>query len=407
MSHLSIANFTLTSALGVGKAAHQLTRGLETLPSGLQPNQFRRTAEEYDLQTWLGEVKGLDELAFPERLSEYDCRNNRLAWLALQQDEFMQTVAQRKQQYGADRIGVVLGTSTSGILQTELAYQTMHEQQATELPEWFNYETTHHTGSCAHFVSDALGLHGFTMVVSTACSSSAKVFANAERLLRSGVCDAVIVGGVDSLCYTTLFGFNALQLVSKAICRPGDVRRDGLSIGEAGGFALVELTDEPSSVVVAGVGESQDAYHMSTPHPEGEGARLAMQRALDDADLSADSIDYVNLHGTATPANDAAEDKAVCAVFGQQTPVSSTKGWAGHALGAAGILEIGFTILALQSGELPPSLNMTQPDPALQANVLQTVQEVTSDIRRGLSNSFGFGGSNCSVIVECRAEFLV
>lgn len=397
MNKLAIETLTLTSALGAGIAAHDL-RGRET---GLSKNDFPGC----DLPTWIGRVADVEQVVLPTALARYQCRNNQLAWLAMQQDGFMPAVQACQAEYGNERIAVVLGTSTSGILSTELAYQdAVAAGEPVVLPEWFHYETTHHTGSCARFVADAFGLTGPNMVLSTACSSSAKVFASAQRLLEAGLCDAAIVGGVDSLCYTTLYGFNALQLVSEDICRPGDAERNGLSIGEAAGFALVRLANSEDVVeqAVTGYGESADAHHMSTPHPEGLGAQLAMRQAMQMAELSPNDVAYINLHGTATPANDAAEDRAVVAVFGQDVPVSSTKGWTGHTLGAAGILEIGLTLQALRHGELPASKNLQTQDTGLSANILMQSLPVSGSTRRGLSNSFGFGGSNCSVVVECQ-----
>jgi 3-oxoacyl-[acyl-carrier-protein] synthase-1 len=240
------------------------------------------------------------------------------------------------------------------------------------------------------------------MVISTACSSSAKVFAAAQRYIDAGLCDAALVGGVDSLCLTTLYGFNSLQLVSEQPCRPSDARRNGLSLGEAAGFTLLMRAsdDDRGDVQLCGYGESSDAYHMSSPHPDGLGAQLAMQSALDRAGLSARDIDYINLHGTATPANDLAEGKAIAAMFGSDTPCSSTKGWIGHTLGAAGISEALFSLLAIRHGFLPQSLNTEQPDPAIPCRIL-TAREDRAP-RRVLSNSFGFGGTNCSLILGAR-----
>ena len=238
------------------------------------------------------------------------------------------------------------------------------------------------------------------MVVSTACSSSAKVFASAARMMQAGLCDAAIVGGVDSLCLTTLYGFNSLELVSSRPCRPFDAERDGISIGEAAGFVLLEKastkTDE-NSVMLLGVGESSDAYHMSSPHPEGAGAQLAVQAALSAAGLSAGDIDYINLHGTGTKANDAAEDKAVSNVFGNSTPCSSTKGATGHLLGAAGVTEAIISALCIQHGFMPGGLNTKHLDTTLNSPYL--LHNKNQTVNCVLSNSFGFGGSNCSLVL--------
>ena len=233
------------------------------------------------------------------------------------------------------------------------------------------------------------------MTISTACSSSAKVFASAARYIEAGIIDAAVVGGVDSLCLTTMHGFTSLQLVSDEPCRPFDAARKGMSIGEAAGFALVEKIGS-SSIALLGYGESSDAYHMSTPHPEGEGAFGAMQQALTRAGLAPGEIDYVNAHGTATPANDRAEDRALVRLFGKRVPVSSTKGFTGHTLGAAGIVEAIVCFLALEHGLLPATVNSSAIEPGLESMVL--LENRAAPVRRALSNSFGFGGSNCSLV---------
>jgi 3-oxoacyl-[acyl-carrier-protein] synthase-1 len=251
--------------------------------------------------------------------------------------------------------------------------------------------------SIADFTRQYLGLDGPAMVISTACSSSAKVFANARRYMSAGLCDAAIVGGVDTLCRMTLYGFNALQLVSQQPCRPADQDRDGINIGEAAGFALLEWDQGNRNICLLGYGESSDAYHMSSPHPEGRGAAMAMQQALEMANLRASDIDYINLHGTATPANDLSEDRALMSVFQGHTPCSSTKGFTGHTLGAAGIAEAIFSCIALEQGLLPASLNTQQVDEAIHSSILLEPRE--QEVRRVMSNSFGFGGSNASLIL--------
>jgi 3-oxoacyl-[acyl-carrier-protein] synthase I len=237
-------------------------------------------------------------------------------------------------------------------------------------------------------------------VVCTACSSSAKVFASAQRMINAGVIDAAVVGGVDSLCLTTLYGFHSLQLTSRFACRPFDVARDGISIGEAAAFILLERPPThvaADALMLLGAGESSDAYHMSSPHPEGRGARASIEQALRAANLAPGDIDYINLHGTATPSNDSAEDLAVTAVFGTGTPCSSTKGAMGHALGAAGALEVVICALAIQHGLMPAGLNTSIVDPKLKLHYLCENRRGT--IARALTNSFGFGGANCSLII--------
>ena len=388
MTPLALSAFTVTSALGAGQAA---TLGaLQAQRSGLAPLRF----EALPLATWTGEVDGVDAVALPDALAAFDCRNNRLAWLALQHDGLLERVAAARARWGTQRVGVFLGTSTSGLLQTEHAYRRRGPDGA--LPADFDYGATQNSFSLADFVGRALALNGPRWVVSTACSSSAKVFGNAERLIRAGLIDAAVVGGVDSLCLTTLYGFNALELLSGTICRPWDASRNGLSIGEAAAFALLERDCAAPQAWLLGVGESNDGYHMSTPHPEGAGAIAAMRAALADAGLQPADIDYINLHGTATPSNDAAEDRAVASVFGSDTPCSSTKGATGHTLGAAGGVEAAIALLSIRHGLMPGGLNTEQIDPALRLNYLRANR--AAPVRRVLSNSFGFGGSNASLV---------
>lgn len=391
MKPLSITNYTLTTALGVGKAKN--LAGLQTETTGLAPCQF---LDVNDLPCWIGEVEGLDSFALPNEWSHFECRNNRLAYLALQQDGFQQAVAAAVDRYGAERIACYIGTSTSGIHQTELAYIERQQQHMQQLPTWYDYQGSHLTSSVALFVQQLLGLTGPCLAMSTACSSSAKVFACAERAIRAGLCDAAVVGGVDSLCLTTLYGFNSLQLVDSEICKPSDKNRNGLNIGEAGGFALLQRDRDDVSIKLLGYGESSDAHHMSAPHPEGLGAVLSMRQALASAELTADAIDYINLHGTGTRSNDLSESTAVNSVFGSNTPASSTKGWTGHTLGAAGIIEAIFAIQAIEQNWVPRTLNTNEIDAAISINVLQQSQALS--VNNVLSNSFGFGGSNCSLI---------
>jgi 3-oxoacyl-[acyl-carrier-protein] synthase-1 len=242
----------------------------------------------------------------------------------------------------------------------------------------------------------ALGLTGPALVISSACASTTKVFGTAARMIEAGLCDAAIVGGADSLCLTTLYGFNALQLLAAEPCRPFDADRAGLSIGEAAGFALVERAKD-GHVLLLGVGESSDAHHMSAPRPDGAGAIMAMRRAMTHAGLRPDQIDYVNLHGTATRIGDTAEDLAVVSVFGDATPCSSTKGNTGHALGASGIVEAIIAMLAIEHDFIPGSAHTTARDPSMGCDYVTTARPAR--LERVLSNSFGFGGSNASLIL--------
>jgi len=383
----------MTSPIGHGLA--QTLDALRDSRSGLTRCDF----DSVDLDTWIGRVAGLEDYGVRDDLHEHDCRNNRLLQMALEQDGFADAVRAATDKYGHDRVGVFLGTSTAGIYQTELAYRR-RDPASGALPPDFNYATTHNTFSPTGFTQAYFGLRGPAATVSSACSSSAKVFASARRMIEAGMIDAALVGGVDSLCLTTLYGFNSLGLTSAQACRPYDAERNGISIGEAAAVILLERLPEQvdvDAVLLLGIGESSDAYHMSSPHPEGNGARAAMQNALNMAGLTADQIDYINLHGTATPANDAAEGKAVQAVFGSDTACSSTKGATGHTLGAAGGIEAIICALALQHGLLPGGVNTTQLDPALSLDYLtgNRMQKAA----RALSNSFGFGGTNCSLIL--------
>jgi 3-oxoacyl-[acyl-carrier-protein] synthase-1 len=316
--------------------------------------------------------------------------------MGLAQDGFLDAVQNAVRRHGAARIGVFIGTSTAGILQTELAYRRRDPGDGS-LPADFDYRHTHNTFSVAEFVRARLGLKGPCAAISTACSSSAKAFASAARLMDAGLIDAAVVGGVDTLCLTTLYGFNSLELLSAEPCRPYDAQRGGISIGEAAAFFLLDRDAARASVELLGTGESSDAHHMSSPHPDGLGAQRAMQAALDRAGLGADAIDYLNLHGTGTQSNDSAEDRAVVALFGDAVPVNSTKGMTGHTLGAAGAVEALVCALAIEEGFIPASPGTRSLDPQLRARYEKTTRPAKID--RVLSNSFGFGGSNCSLVL--------
>ncbi len=389
---LHVAHFTAVSCLGPGTQA--TLQSLRDRRTGLAPCRF----EKARIETFTGEVEGLDAVVIPDPLREFDCRNNRLAELGLRQDGFAAAVADRVARWGARRVGLFLGTSTSGVLATELAYRR-RDPASGALPEDFNYAGTQNSFSVADYVRRRLGIHGPAAVVCSACSSSAKVFGSAQRMIQAGLIDCAVVGGVDSLCLTTLYGFHSLQLTSARPCRPFDVARDGISISEAAAFLLLERMEgsaDNRSLALLGVGESSDAYHMSSPHPEGAGARAAMTAALQSAALNPADIDYINLHGTGTATNDSAEGLAVEAVFGRGVPGSSTKGATGHALGAAGALEAVICCLSLKHAMAPAGVNTTQPDPLLRIEYL--LENRPAALARVLSNSFGFGGTNCSLI---------
>jgi len=391
MKPVILSAYTMSSCLGHG--LEPTRAALASGRSGLAPCAFETAV----LETFTGEIPGVDATRLPSELARFDCRNNRAAEAGMANDGFLPAVADAARRLGRERIGVFMGTSTAGILQTEIAYR--NRGAGGELPADFDYRHTHNTFSIAEYTRARLGLAGPSATISTACSSSAKAFASAQRLMEAGVIDAAVVGGVDTLCLTTLYGFNSLQLLSAQPCRPYDAERDGISLGEAAVFFLLERADAKTprdAMALLGVGESCDAYHMSAPHPEGRGAQQAMRSALESAGLAPGAIDYVNLHGTATPSNDAAEDQAVLALFGDRVPVNSTKGMTGHALGAAGAAEAIVSVLAIETQRIPASPGTRTPDPNLKARY--EIAGGPRPIARVLSNSFGFGGSNCSLV---------
>ncbi|MGO9947308.1 MAG: beta-ketoacyl-[acyl-carrier-protein] synthase family protein [Steroidobacteraceae bacterium] len=392
MTPLLLKEFTASSCLGLG--ANATLNALVAQRSGLKRCEF----ESVNIDTYVGEVPGVDAQRLPANLQKFNCRNNRLAELALQQDGFLDAVQAAASRWGRRRVGVFIGTSTSGILQTELAYRA-RDPHSGVLPPSFEYATTHNSFSVADYVRQRCRLEGPAVAVSSACASSAKVFGSARRMIEAGLIDAALVGGTDSLCLTTLYGFHSLQLSSTAPCRPFDVARDGISIGEAAAFAVLERPPDDlqdGSVLLLGIGESSDAYHMSAPHPEGLGAKRAMQAALMAASLEPGDLDYINLHGTGTPSNDRSESQAITSIFGPTTPCSSTKGATGHTLGAAGALEAMICALAIKNGLMPGGVHTTRIDPTLTAHYIR--ENRRAGIRRVLSNSFGFGGTNCSLI---------
>jgi 3-oxoacyl-[acyl-carrier-protein] synthase-1 len=393
MKPLLLSEYTATSCIGRGVAP--TLAALAERRSGLKRCEF----ETVNIDTHIGEVPGVDAQRLPKALQIFDCRNNRLAELAVQQDGFFDAVQAAAARWGRRRVGVFIGTSTAGIMQTELAYRA-RDAASGALPPSFVYGTTHNSFSVADYLRQRCGLEGPAVAVSAACASSAKVFGSARRMIEAGLIDAAMVGGTDSLCLTTLYGFHSLQLTSAAPCRPFDSARDGISIGEAAAFALLERVPETldgNSVLLYGVGESSDAYHMSAPHPEGLGAKRAMQAALDAASMQPGEIDYINLHGTATPSNDRSESQAVTSIFGPTTPCSSTKGATGHTLGAAGALEAVISALAIQNRLMPGGVHTTRVDPTLTAHYIR--ENRRASVNRVLSNSFGFGGTNCSLIL--------
>lgn len=386
---LGLVAMGIVCPLGMGKA--------ETA-SGLFAGSRAGLVQRGDLiparEIYVGAVDG----ALPAVPSSYAARNNRLMLAAL--EEIREEVENAARRFGRARIAVILGTSTSGVAEGESAFAAYRATGGW--PAGFDYRLQE-LGGLAAFVAHALALSGPAYTIATACSSSAKVFATARRLIEAGLCDAAVVGGADSLCRTTPNGFGALEALSRGLSTPFSRNRDGINIGEAAAAFLV--TREEAPVTLLGIGETSDAHHMSAPDPDGRGAMAAMQAALADAGLAPSEIDYVNLHGTGTPLNDSMEGLAIATLFGLDVPCSSTKGMTGHTLGAAGACEAAFLWLALQpdfaSGRLPPHVWDGVRDPAIPA-----IRLVEAGAARPagkptamMSNSFAFGGSNVSLIL--------
>lgn len=362
--------------------------------AGFRPQP--QAVQELDLAipalAWQGSLPSI-----PNKLHRYDCRNNRLLLAALAPIE--EAVRSASTRYGSGRVGIVIGTSTSGIAEGEQALRQWHA--TGRMPESYDYRQQA-LGGAAQFLASYLDLDGPAYTVSTTCSSSAHALASARRLLRAGLCDAVIVGGADSLCRTTLEGFTALGAISKTLCNPFSQNRDGTLLGE--GAALFLMTREPSPIALLGVGTSSDAYHISAPQPEGKGALLAMQQALQDADLTPAKVDYLNLHGTATLQNDRMEAKAVAALFNEGVLCSATKPATGHCLGAAGAIEAGLCWLILSGlnsqRRLPPQLWDGHQDGQLPSlSFVKLENPLGKPLQYCLSNSFAFGGNNVSLLI--------
>lgn len=371
----------------LGETTNQVAQALMAAqPTPLTATEAYTPGRALPLGVVMGEL--------PMQKGQHASRNNRLLLKAVEQiqpqlDQLLQNLARH-------RIGVVLGTSTSGIGEAERAFA---EEQPEGLPSWYHY-SMQEIGAPAQFLARHLGLSGPATTISTACSSSAKALASARRLLETGVCDAVICGGVDSLCQLTVNGFDALDSVSDSTCNPMSRNRNGINIGEAA--VVFVMSHEPGPVILAGVGESSDAHHISAPHPEGVGASNAIKAALKDARLKPEHIGYINLHGTATPQNDSMESQAVSRVFEAVPPCSSTKPQTGHTLGAAGALEAAFGWLTLVGdGQLPVHWWDGEKDEQLPELKLVTPGQILSAApEHVLSNSFAFGGNNIALVLS-------
>lgn len=393
MAPVAVQAFTATSALGPG--VDRLAAALAANASGLRPNDL----PGLPLPCAIGRVDGVETLPWPAAWQAWDSRATRLAWLGLQADGFIDAVAAARQRHGAARVGLVLGTSASTIAVSEAAYRQLDAQG--RFPEAVRHPTLNTPHTVTAFVQQALGLEGPALTVSTACSSSAKALAVAERWLRLGLVDAVVAAGVDALGGSLLYGFQSLGLLGAEPCRPFDAGRKGISIGEAAAYALLQRG--PGKLCLVGHGESNDAHHMSSPHPQGLGAERALDDALARAGLAGGAIDFVNLHGTASAANDEVEAALVARRYGPGVHACATKGLTGHTMGAAGLLEAVIALLALQRGLLAGSAPTPRADPGLGAAFGTRWQAAPAQrrIRTAASHSFGFGGNNCVVVFAC------
>jgi 3-oxoacyl-[acyl-carrier-protein] synthase-1 len=390
MQRLRITAITATSAMGVGLDA--MRAALHGRRGGLAPCDLPGMPPDI----WTGRVREAEALEPPAPLAAFACRNTRLAELALRQDGFVAAVEAAVARHGARRVAVVLGTSTSGIEETEQAWARRGEGGVLA---GYDYARTHDLHALPRYVRARLGLAGPCVSISTACTSGARAFLDAGTLIAAGLADAAVVGGADTLCRLTLHGFGSLELLAKGPTRPCAEDRDGISIGEAAAFALLERArpGDAGALGLLGAGASSDGHHMSSPHPDGHGAVAAMRTALDAAELAPGEIDYVNMHGTGTRANDAMEDRAIARIFGDAVPCSSTKGWTGHTLGASGALEAAVAAICVQDGLVPGCLGVARPDPGFAARIV--VENHAARLDRVLSNSFGFGGSNCALVI--------
>ena len=382
---VAITGMTLSNALG--GSCDEVRKALAGAESKLRPSPIA-----VPFETTVGAI----DSALPSLDGELGPWSTRLTRIAAQLVRNLDSeIRALRERWRPDRVAVILGTSTAGAETTESAFQ--HFLATGKLPEDYDLWRQHTYGAVLHVMRELTGAQGPGWVVSTACTSSAKPLATAQRLIGAGLIDAAIVGGIDTLCAMTLCGFNALGALSSKPCRPFSKLRDGISIGEGGALLLLERGGEPVAWLES-VGESSDAYHISAPHPKGLGAQLAMQRALDRAGCVPGDIDHINAHGTGTPHNDGAEANAISEIFGNEVPVVSTKGYTGHTLGAAGATEAVLASFALTDGCIPASPGASPVDEKITINIV--TERTRGNFRRVLSNSFAFGGNNVSVLLR-------
>lgn len=341
--------------------------------------------------SYFGQIKA--KLPRLDEYPEHKSRNS--AVLAFFTDSIKDSINELKQKYSKDRIAIILGTSTSGLDETE---NELKKFMQTGVPSRDFYYKSQEFGDPSMFLADYLEIDGPAYTISTACSSSARALICGKRMLESGLVDAVIAGGADTLCKVPINGFNSMGVISQERCLPFNKNRAGINIGEGGGLMI--LSKEKASLELLGVGESSDAYHVSSPDPSGAGAISAMEMALNDASLTTDDIGYVNLHGTATKLNDAMESKAMASLFKGKVPCSSTKYMTGHTLGAAGIVEAAILCYLLKHDlDLPvQDFSHDEIDDTLDECGL-IKQKIKAKKKVMMSNSFAFGGNNASIII--------
>lgn len=387
MRPIPITSYAAINALGTSTQA--VVDGLFAGRSGLAP-----APGWVGLETQCG-VVGAELERLPEGWARFESRQARLCLATYRL--VAPAAAAAVEKWGPGRVGMVLGTSTAGIAQSEAAFALRDD--GGRLPESFSFESQHALDASLELLVAVSGIAGPAYLVSTACSSSAKVFGSAARIMELGLADAMIVGGVDTLCGMTLHGFRSLGVLSPTRCQPFSADRAGINIGEAGAMLVLEREGR-GDVLLAGVGESEDAHHMTAPHPDGLGAKAAMGAAMLDAGISADQVGHVNAHATGTKQNDSAEARAIAELFGRQTPVIGTKGYTGHTLGAAGATEAVFALESLRRRVIPASLGCAPVDPDVEVHVQREPRPC--DARFALSNSLAFGGSNVSVVFARR-----
>lgn len=394
--------------VSVGIACWQALSNLGATALDMQHALLKNQPRFQSTTAWLTQQRAVqaghitNELCpIPAALQNHASRNVAIALTLVQ--SMADALSQQCQGISLQRLGIVIGTSTSGMADNEAAIFAKKQHQPSQIPFVYSKQQMNATSSA---LQAYLGWQGPCFTISTACSSAAKAMLAGQRLLHADLCDAVLVGGIDSLCSLTFNGFDSLESLSQYHCQPFAAERDGINIGEAGALFLLTHAQETHQVLLKGGGESSDAWHISAPHPEGVGAAQAMQNALDNCLMHPEDIDYINLHGTGTPQNDAMEALAIRKVFPHlNAPISSTKHITGHCLGAAGAIEAAICCAILQSDVpwLPPQQHSAAIEACFQD--LPFVNQHTplpNTIQHIMSNSFAFAGSNVSLIFEAQ-----